>query len=436
MDFVKRNMFFILCVVGAIAGIALGVTGLQAMPRVVTEMKAAEGIYNNLEGLQSKPVNEQTIKAEEKRIESVRADRTRILEKSEELYPGYFKDCNGAGEEHACKLASLVDDVFPDGTTDSRLKFRAAYQQAMKDLIGLLNGGGPSSAVEQDLMRRKIEDEKAESAGNPEMNADFSGETKNAAGVLTRAGVRQDPRVRADQQAAQRIYCYVTGPIPDKERKADYQPTFQYEPAMEDVNSGEPPTEAEVWRAQVGYWIQRDIVEAIKDINNAAADELKAAGKERWVGTLPVKELISIRLSPDFYVPPEGALYPVPEAGGYAPAVPAGTAETAFTKSASGPYYEVVQLSVKLVMDQRSVLKLVERVSNNRFYTLLRAGYKEVPPNPSFVGKIYGPGPAVNVVLDFEFVMLGGLFREWMPAAICEKYAIKCPEHAGAKDEK
>ena len=42
MDFVKRNMFFILCAVGAIAGIALGVTGLQAMPRVVAAMKDEE----------------------------------------------------------------------------------------------------------------------------------------------------------------------------------------------------------------------------------------------------------------------------------------------------------------------------------------------------------------------------------------------------------
>ena len=39
MDFLKRNMFFILCGVGAVVGIALGVTGLQAMPKVVAKMK-------------------------------------------------------------------------------------------------------------------------------------------------------------------------------------------------------------------------------------------------------------------------------------------------------------------------------------------------------------------------------------------------------------
>lgn len=436
MDFVKRNLFFILCAVGAIAGVALGVTGLRAGPKVVSEMKTAEGIFTALDGLGSKPVNEKSIQAEEQRIESVKEDRTKILQKAEELYPGYFKDCTGAGEERTCKVNSLVEGVLPDGPADARVKFRPAYQDAMKQLIAKLNGGGPSTPTEQSLMQRKIEDEKLESASNPTLAADFTTETRNAAGVLNKAGVRQDAKARADQQAAQRIHCYVTGFLSDKERKPEYQPSFQYEDSMEDVNSGEPPTEAEVWRAQVNYWIHRDIVEAIADINNAAAEQIKTTGKTPWVGNLPVKEVISIRLSPDFYVPPEGQLFPPPEPGGYSPAVPTGTAETVFTKNPSGPYYEVVQLSVKLIMDQRDILKLVERISNNRFYTLVRAAYRAVPPNLNFTGKIYGSEPTVNVVLDFEFVMLGGLFRQYMPAAICDKYAIKCPGHVAAKDEK
>lgn len=436
MDFVKRNMFFILCGIAAIAGIALGVTGLQAMPKVVAEMKSAESLYTSLEGLQSKPVNEESIEAEENRIESVQADRARILEKAEELYPGYFKDCSGAGADRTCKLSTLVDDVLPEGPSDRRLAFRDAYQQAMKDLLANLNGGGVSTSQEQDQMRRNIENEKVESATDPTLAQEFGSETKNPAGGLTRAGVRQDPRVRADQQAAQRIYCYVNGYIPERDRKGENQPSLQYEFAMEDVNSPDAPTDAEIWMAQVGYWVQRDLVDAIASINNAAADELKAAGLERWVATMPVKDLISIRLGPDFYVPPQGGLYAPPEPGGYAPAVPTGTAETVFTQSASGPYFDVIQVSMKLVMDQRDILNLVERISNNRSYTLVRVAYKEVPPNLTLTGKIYGSEPAVNVILDFEFVMLGAMFREWMPAAICERYEwMKCPEGVGAVDD-
>ena len=42
---------------------------------------------------------------------------------------------------------------------------------------------------------------------------------------------------------------------------------------------------------------------------------------------------------------------------GFAPAVPSGTPETVFTHSGSSNWYEVVQYSVKLVMDQRDIPK-------------------------------------------------------------------------------
>lgn len=445
MDFIKRNLFIILCAVAAIVGIVLGVTGLQAMPKVVAEMKSAESVYNSLQGLESKPINERVIEAEQKRIDTVLEDRAKVLQKAEELYPGYIKSCTGEGVDRVCTPNSIVDDVFPEGSPVKRLDFRNAYRQAMNDLFTLINGGGPSTSVEQGLMQRKIEDEKVEFAkyGSTDQAAaaDFTGETKNAAGALTRAGVRQDAKVRADIQAAQRIYCYVTPFIPAKERKAETQPSLEYEDSMEDTSSADAPTLEDVWRAQVGYWIQRDIIQAIADVNSAAVEENKAGGRDSWVGTLPVKDLISIRLGPDFYVPPEGSLYPLPEPGGYTSAVPAGTAETVFTKTASGPNYEVLQVSVKLVMDQRDILKLARRVSQGAgdkgsFYTLVRAAYKEVPPNLGLSGKIYGSEPAVNVILDFEFVMVGGIFRPWMPAEVCEKFAITCPERAAAEEEK
>ncbi|MDO8632215.1 MAG: hypothetical protein Q7R41_17160, partial [Phycisphaerales bacterium] len=160
------------------------------------------------------------------------------------------------------------------------------------------------------------------------------------------------------------------------------------------------------------------------------AEAAKAAGQDRWVGIMPVKDLISIRLGLDLYVPPQGELYALPEPGGYLGAVPAGTAETVYTHTASGPYFEVVQIAVKLVMDQRDIPKLVKRISNNSFYTLVRAAYKEVPPNLSLTGKVYGSEPTVNVVLEFEFVMLGEIFRKWMPKEVCDKNAIHCPAAA------
>jgi hypothetical protein len=51
------------------------------------------------------------------------------------------------------------------------------------------------------------------------------------------------------------------------------------------------------------------------------------------------------------------------------------------------------------------------------------------------VEKIYGSEPVVNVVLDFEVVMLGEVFRELMPDSVCEDYEIACPERGDEGEE-
>lgn len=420
MDFLKRHMFFILCGVGGAVGIALGVTGLKAMPKVLNEMKAAEGVYQSLESLGSKSVNEAVIEAETARVQSVIGDRDKVIARTVEMCADY---------------EPLVDGVFPDGPPLKLLEFRTKYQEAMTGLLTKLNSGGPASTSDVESIRRKIEDEKAEAArpgsesGDGHLARELSGESKNAAGAITRAGVRQDARVRADIQAAQRIFCYAVT-LADEKPSEQRVSSLEFVAGLKDTGTVNPPFPDEVWRAQVGYWIQRHIVNAIAEVNNEAAEAAKAAGQDRWVGIMPVKDLISIRLGPDLYVPPQGELYAVPEPGGYGAAVPAGTAETVFTHTASGPFFEVVQVAVKLVMDQRDIPILVERISNNSFYTLVRAAYKEVPPNLSLTGKIYGSEPTVNVVLEFEFVMLGEIFRKWMPEEVCKKYAIQCPAQA------
>ena len=80
-------------------------------------------------------------------------------------------------------------------------------------------------------------------------------------------------------------------------------------------------------------------------------------------------------------------------------------------------------------MDQRDIPLLVDRLSNNSFHTLLRVSYQSVPPNRKMEGKIYGAEPVVNVVMDFESIMLGEVFRPLMPTSVCEYYEIPCPPH-------
>jgi hypothetical protein len=405
MDLLRRHLFLIICGVAGIGGMALALTGMRAMPAVQKKLEERSATYRSIESLQSNPVNRERIEAEQRRIETILTDHRRVMERARQLY----------------NYEQLIPNVLPYGTPVDRLRFRDKYGEAMRELLASTTGGAPASAAEVDQWRKRIDEEQlARTAGGPVGAAE---PLMTAAGVLTAAGVKQDPQARAHLAAAQRVYCYVTDFTPKKPGGQD--PSLDFDPIMADTTSAVPPFPADVWNAQIGYWIQKDVVEAIVAVNAEAAKRAQDAGRSAWVGTMPVKEIISVRLSLGV-VPPDGDIFVGAAPGGYEQALPPGTPATAFTRHGSGPFYEVVQFSVKLVMDQRDIPLLVERICNNRFHTLLRVAYDAVPENRKFSGKVYGSEPAVNVVMDFETILLGEVFRRLMPQFTRDTYGVQC----------
>lgn len=422
MNFLRRQAFYIVCGVAAAAGVALGVTGLRAMPRVVEDMKASESLFNELGALSASPVNQSAIDAERDRIEKTLADHERILAKTGELN----------------RYQPLAPDTFPNGNDQTRREFQRRYGDAMPKLFASLHAGQPATKVQIDEMKDKVADEQL--APTSELDAAIAGPERTGSGVLTRVGARKDPVARAHMAAAQKIYCYATpfarakdAPARGRGRASAKQvSSLDFDSMMIDVGAVDAPLPEDVWRAQVGYWIQKDVVDAIAAINGERADEVRAQNQAVWVGIMPVKEVISIRVAGD-YVLPDGERYGGAEPGGFAEALPPSSVVTAFTQSASSDLFEVKQFSLKLIMDQRDIPRLIDRLCNGTFHTLLRVAYKAVPPNKDMKGKIYGFAPVVNVVMDFETVMLGNVFRPLMPQTVCQQladegYGIECPE--------
>jgi hypothetical protein len=420
VDFLRRHVFFIACGVAGLVGVALAVTGLGAMPKVLEEMGKVERLYRELNALQGRPVNKATVDAEKQRIDRILADNNQVISKAAELY-GY---------------EPLVENVFPDGDTDARLKFLKAYNAAMGELMNSLVWGRPPTQTEVVQAEEKIEEERYRSIplgpdrGAAESKPQSAGEASTPAGVLTKAGAKVNAKARASMQCAQQIYCYA---IHFKGAGAGQVASLAFYPYLEDTGTLEPPLIEDCWWGQVGYWIQKDVVNAIVAVNEEAAAAAKERGEDRWVGIMPVKDVISIRLS-DAYIVKDDDQYIGAPAGEYAEALPCATANTVFTESVSSPSYDVIQFTVKLVMDQRDIPRLVDRICKNRFHTLLRIAYRAVPPNRKMQGKIYGSEPAVNVVLDFETIMLGR-FREMIPQPVCKDFEIKCPQREPSEEE-
>jgi len=412
MGILRQHLFPILCGVGCVVGIALGATGWRAMPKVKAEMEAAAAVYRSLDSLQSNPVNQQAIDAESERIKLIKDDFTEVLGRAKELY----------------KYQPLVEGVFPEGPPLARLRFRAKYAEAMQQLYASLNAGAPATAAQIKTMQERRENERAAAAlgGSTSMSAGFAtedGPLRSPADVLTAAGLRDDPISRAAVANARSFYCYAVD-VRD-EKPPQTLASLSFHQTMKDTGTVEPPTLSEVWRAQVEYWIQKDIVDAIVAVNEEAAEAAKSAGGEAWVGTMAVKEVISIRLSE--YVPREGELYAVAPVGQFTPALPPGTGASVFTGSTCDDSNEVIQFSMRLIMDQRDIMRFVDHLCANSFHTLVRVGYAAMPANRDMRGKIYGSEPTVNVILDFETTMLGEVFRPLMPKEVCEANDIPCP---------
>lgn len=430
MDFLRRNLFVILCIAGAGGGLALIGTGVQGGPKVLAAMEDSKKLYESITRLQKNSVNKRILDQEQLRIDRTRQDLESVLEKSAKSYEVY---------------QPLLAGVFPSGDDDSRRNFRRAYEDAMNKLMGQpeeppLRWGRPATATAFSTMKDKIADEQARLAsGEAEPDPAEAGPKRTEAGVLTRSGARVDPQARAHMAVAQRIQCYAehwTRANPPRSTGS-----LDFDPAMIDVGTVDAPLMEDCWRAQIGFWIQRDVVNAIAEINGKASAE--AASEDRWVESMPVKEVISIRTSPEYILPDAGAFAGI-EAGGYDEALPPGTAETTFTQSVSNEWFDVVQFTVKLVMDQRDVLRFVDELCNDRFYTLLRLSYAAVPTNRNMIGKIYGSEPAVNIVMDFEAIMLGDVFRKdgnpMMPSVVCDLLSeagtgVNCPTIDSDEDE-
>ncbi len=424
MDFIRRQAFTIICSIAALGGVGIAVTGLQAMPEVMAKMSDAERVFNDLGSLESGAANRQVIAAEQERIDSIVQDRERVIERCKTLYP----------------YKPLEDGVFPDGDDNRRRVFKTAYQTAMKALYDSMRPGTTATPQDVENMRDKIE---AELYKAKEHNLDagvivpaptIAGPPFTPAGYLTVAGAKEDAAARAEMAIAQQFYMYANPFVvrvqKNKGRKNSKGiSSLDFHPAMMDTGTVDAPYPEDCWGAQIGYWIQKDVVEAILDVNAQAAATLKKAGLARWVGTLAIKELVSVRVG-DSYVPPygEGDLVAGASPVGRRAALPPITAENVFTRNGRSETYEVVQFSVKMIMDQRDIPYFVDRLTSGRFHTLLRIAYSQVTANKNLIGKIYGADPVVSVVLDFESVMLGEVFRKWMPQEVCEQYEINCPE--------
>jgi hypothetical protein len=440
MEFLRRHAFLIVCALVAVGGIAAGAVYLNRMPSVLDEMRTVQALHEDLQHLQ--PINDTFLIREQERIDAVAEDLRRTLDEARKLTP----------------YAQLVEGFFPAMELHKERDFRDRYiaelDRMMRKLVGIQEAppgqpiqGRPATSDHIDMMKDVIAREEAlRTQGRSISDVPGLEEAPLPAGpswtpgwVLTEAGARTDAVARAHMDQAQRIRCYAISPF-DRTLKVDATgrspevASLEIEATVIPTGTMERPPAKALWRAQLGIWIQWDVVNAIAALNEEAAERYRSEHhgdqdrRSPWVGLLPVKEVVSIRTSD--YILASDDLFAVPKAEGFGASAPPSSQLGVFTHSASNSEYEVLQFSVKAVVDQRYILPLIGRISEGRFHTPVRVTYAALPPNRKMEGKIYGAGPVVMAIIDFETIMPGAFFRRWMPKDILEELQVAAPDDA------
>lgn len=218
---------------------------------------------------------------------------------------------------------------------------------------------------------------------NPAMNIDANTEPKF------------NPLLRARVSKARSIRCYID------------EQTFHVHPLVNP--SREAPSVIDMWMAQTTLWIQQDVVAAIARVNKDRAE--KPADGEVFVEHVPVKRLISVRVHGY-----EGERYVgFPSTGATGPSE---QRPASFTGRKGDDQFDVLRFTVKVVIDQRQLVPLVNEMSRVNFYRCINIQYEAVPPAHAAEGYLYGTAPCVVATLDFEGYMARAIFDKIMPTSM------------------
>jgi hypothetical protein len=181
----------------------------------------------------------------------------------------------------------LMKGVLPDARGDAkRYEFGEAYAAAIVGLVRRLQAAGPPDPSEIQTAQCEIDEWRAWLAEQDDNDPSQRQPPQRPAaarihsdGSIRRAAPaddqRFDPMLWAGVKRARGILCYAA------------PRSFHLSPVIRDDR---PPSMEEIWYAQVGLWIQQDVVEAVAELNNQVSAARSDA--DTYVQHSPVKRII------------------------------------------------------------------------------------------------------------------------------------------------
>lgn len=462
MQFIKTHLISLICAVVSIGLLTMAILGMMS-DTVPQKLKARVSAVSAISTLSSDPKTRARITAEKRRAEEFKREFDKTLDVAKRV---------NAREP-------LIPDVFPRAKTDpTKLEFVDAYRRAMGRLRGELEAGTlPTDSEISDertniSLRQDAEQESASgdtgelpsvddsvnkgagAAGTPDRGAnpriggpgedfnpggDFRPPPRRGGGTPFQGGprggdqprrsdeeLRDDPKFRAEINKARSIRMYA-------------DPGCFH---MIDLSSATVPPVELLWYAQMAYWIQQDVVNAIKQVNDSAASENSG---EIFVEQSPIKRLESIHIR-GYRLPTEMLAFPQDTregshggSGDYAQSVSGSSnssddmTQASFTHRVSDSEFDVITFQVVLWIDQRRLIQFLDALKQQNFYECNLLGYTADRSEAEALGYRFGTDPVVRVVFDLEGYYSRALFKQYVPAAVASELGITADQGDSAE---
>jgi hypothetical protein len=223
-------------------------------------------------------------------------------------------------------------------------------------------------------------------------------------------------RMRYERSLQHVMYVNPEKPGPTPGTTTGMTPSFYYHTGIPPADANALPNAVDVWQAQLGYWIQEDVVRAIIETNKSA--------NAKTVDDAIVKRLIRTAINME-YVTPTGPLAiatagnPSNIAPANQPGQPQDTATTGPPKSfgytvtgrVCNPSYDVMHFTVTVDADAQRFQTFINNLTRGKFITILRVNLRGVDreriQQTSFY--YYGRQPVVRMEIKCEAIF----FRSW-----------------------
>jgi hypothetical protein len=244
------------------------------------------------------------------------------------------------------------------------------------------------------------------------------------AALATPEQLRPEAQRLAIYQAAKSIWTYLN------------DDSFEMHPVGLPSSVDRPKIE-DLWTAQVSLWIEQDVAQALRRVNEEAIKDRNLPVEDQWVANLPVKHLVWLRVSDYLVAQAEdsGGLSMSRRGGPMGVAagnVQFGQQSAAFTNRARTSDFDVVHFAINVVVDARDLPRVLLELCKQNFFTPIQVQYRAVNATAAVNGGyLYGSGPLLNVDIVCEALFFRSNYEPMMPQIVKDILEGKLADREG-----